>query len=98
VEEDQDPVSGKAVDRAFVPGDDRSHRRVVFAKHGLDLLRLGSVGERREAAEIGEHVAYFAAMRRQDRFLARRDDRVGDVRRKEALELTEALELGDLLI
>src|SRR5206468_4274544 len=94
----QDAVSGEAVYGAFVAGDDRAHRRVVFAEHRLDFFRLGSVGERREPAQIGEDVAYFAAMRRQDRLLARRDDRVGDVRRKEALELTEALELGDLLI
>ena len=55
---------------------------MVFTEHRLDFFRLGSVGERREPAQIGEDVAYFAAMRRQDRLLARRDDRVGDVRRR----------------
>ena len=32
VEENQDAVSGEAVDGAFVAGDDRAHRRVVFAE------------------------------------------------------------------
>ena len=55
-----------------------AHRGVVLAQHRLHLLGLGAVGERREAAQVDEHVADLAAMRREDRALAGGEDRVGD--------------------
>ena len=61
--------------RSSVPSylaDQGAHRRMVFAQHGLHLLGLGRIGERREAAQVDEHVADLAPMRREDRFLARR--------------------------
>ena len=97
VEEDEDAVAGETVDRAFVLGDERTHRRVIVAQHRFHFLRLGGVGERGEAAQVDEHVADLAPVRREDRLLAGRQDRVGDGGREEALQLAHALELGDLL-
>ena len=71
---------------------------MVFAEHRLDFFGLGAVGEGGEAAQIHEDIADFTAMRSKDRFFAGRDDRVGDRRREEALQLREPIELCELLI
>jgi hypothetical protein len=96
VEEDQDAIPSEAVDRAFVLRHEATHRVVEFPQHRFDLFRLGTVGEGRKATQIDEHVADFAAMRREDRFLSPGCYRLRDVRRKKVLELTQAIEFRDL--
>ena len=86
--------------RSTVPSnshDERAHRAVILAQHRFHFLGLRGVGERGEAAQVDEHVADLAPMRRKDRFLADREDRVRDCGREEALQLAHALDLGHLL-
>ena len=67
-----------------------------LAQDAHQLLRLDRVGEARPAAEVGEEHRDLAAMAAQDRLVARRDDRVGELRRQEAAQLPEPLQLLDL--
>ncbi len=96
VEEDQDPVAREAVDRPLVRVGDDAHRRMVVAQHRLHFLRLGMIGNGGEPAQVGEHVGDLPPMRREDRALAGGDDRVGDFRREEPLQLRQPLHLRDL--
>jgi hypothetical protein len=51
-----------------------------------------------KAAQIKKHVADLAAMGAQDRFLAAGGNCVRDVRRKEPPQLTQPVDLRDLLV
>ena len=55
VEEHQQPVPGEVLERAAVLDHQLAHRALVLAKDPEQLLRLGRLGERREAAEVAEH-------------------------------------------
>ena len=59
------PSPAKRSSVPLVLVDQRAHRRVVGVQHRLHLLRLGGVGERGEAAQVDEHVADLAAVRRR---------------------------------
>ena len=97
VEEHHDAVAREALERALVLEHDATHRRVVRVQHLHHLLGLGAVGERREAAQVDEHDADLAPVRRQQLLAAAGDDRLGDLRREEALQAAEPLELAELL-
>src|SRR2546426_8347712 len=52
VEEDHHAVPGEPLERALVLEDQSAHLRVVLAQYPHDLLGLGSLGERGEAAKV----------------------------------------------
>jgi len=54
VVERHDAIADVLVDSAAVPEDDLGHLRQVLAQHLGHLLRLQLLGQRREAADIGE--------------------------------------------
>ncbi len=86
VEEDHDAVAGEALERAFVFEDQPAHRRVVFAQHAHHFLGLGGFGEGGEAAQVEEHHRDLAPVALQRIVGAAGDDRVGQLRREEALQ------------
>jgi hypothetical protein len=69
---------------------------VEFAQHAHELLGLGGVGEARPAAHVREQHRDLPPMAAQDILVAGTDDRVGELRREEAAEPPEPLELLDL--
>ena len=69
---------------------------VELAEHLHQLLRLDRVDEARPSAEVGEEHRDLPAMAAEDRVVARRDDRVGELRREEPPQPPQPLELHDL--
>ena len=70
---------------------------MVLAQHAHHLLGLGRLGEGGEAAQVEEHDGDLAAVALQRILGAAGDDQLGELRREEALEPRQPLELGDLL-
>ena len=70
--------------------------RMKLAEYPHQLLRLDRVDEARPPAEVGEEHRELAAMAEQDRLVARRDDRLGELWREEPLEPPKPLDLPDL--
>jgi hypothetical protein len=69
-------------------------RRVVLAEHRHHLLRIGGLGEGGEAAQVEEHDRDLAAMALQRILGAAGDDQLGELRREEALQPADPLELA----
>ena len=67
-----------------------------LAEHPHQLFGLDRVREARPAAEVGEEHRDLPAVAGEDRLVAGRDDRLGELRREESLEALQALELLDL--
>ena len=97
VEQHHQAVAQKAFQRAFVLVDERAEARVIFAQHGHDLLGLGGLGERREAAQVAEHDGDVAAVALEHLLVAVAEDEFGDLRREEALEPAGAFDLRQLV-
>ena len=76
--------------------DEHAHLRVVLAQDRHDLFGLRRLGEGREAAQIEEHDGDLATMALQRILGAARENRLGELRREEALESAEIVELRDL--
>src|SRR5207302_10610458 len=70
---------------------------VIRAQDADDLLRLGGLGKGGEPAQVDEHDGDVAAMGLEGVGGTAGHDQLGEVRREEALETPERLELGDLL-
>ena len=70
---------------------------MVFAQHAHHFLGLGDLGECGEAAQVAEHDRDFAPVALSGSLAAAAEDRLGELRREEAAQLADALELGDLL-
>ena len=75
--------------RISLPGD-----LVILAQHAHDFLGLGDLGERGEAAQVEEHDGDFAAVALQRILGAAADDQLGQLRREEAPQAADALELA----
>ena len=89
------------VKRSRVPSwreDQLAHRGVILAQHRHDLLRLGRFGERSEAAQVEEHHRDLPPVATQRVLGAAGDDQLGELRREEALEPTQAAELLQLFV
>ena len=71
----------------------RADRRVVLAEHRHHLLRIGGLGERGEAAQVEEDDGDLAPVALQRILGAAGDDEVGELRREEALQPADPLEL-----
>src|SRR6266566_2413653 len=97
VEKDHHPVAGEALERALVVQYQPPHLPVILAQDAHDLLRLGGLGEGGEPAQVDEHDGDLAPMGLEGVGGAAGHDQLGEVRREEALETPEPLELGDLL-
>src|SRR5438552_15264005 len=95
VEERENRVAGEALERRLVLEHERTEGVVVLAQHAHDLLGRGDLRERGEAAEIAEHGGDLAPMALEE-LLVVRDD-LGDLRREEATQTLDPLELLDLL-
>ena len=65
VEEDHHAVAGEVLERAAVLGDRVAHHAVVLAEEAEELLGLGLLGERGEAAEVAEGDRDLAPMARE---------------------------------
>ena len=85
------------IERAFVTVDELAKRRVVFAQDRHYFLGLGDLGERRESAEVAEDYRDVAAMALQHLFVASGENKVDNLRREEAFEPTDPLDLDELL-
>ena len=88
------------VKRSSVPSCSRiscAHRGVVLAQHAHDLLGLGGLGEGGEAAQVEEDHGDLAPVGLERIVGAAGHDQLGELRREEALQPAEPLELGDLL-
>ena len=70
---------------------------MILAQHRHHLLGLGGLGESGEAAQVAEHHGDLAAVALEQLLVARRHDQLGELRRQEALQPADALDLGDLL-
>ena len=68
-----------------------------LAENSDQLLGLDCVCEARVPAQVTEQHRHLAPMATEDRFVARRHDRVGQLRREETLQLPQPLQLFDLL-
>ena len=77
--------------------DQPSHRCVILAQHGHHLFRLGGFGKAGEAAQIEEHHSHFAAMAHEGILRVAGNDEFGELRRHEALQARQPLELLHLL-
>ena len=77
--------------------DEIAERCVVLPEHLHHVLGLDRLGERREAAQVAEDDGDLAPVALEERVVARRDDELGELRRQEAAQPPEALELVDLL-
>ena len=97
VEQNQYAVANEAFQRAFKLMDQRAERRVVFPQNGHHLFGLGGLRKCREVAQIAEDDRNFAAMAFQRLQSRRRQDEIGDLRRKKSLEAASALDLDNLL-
>ena len=95
VEEDHDAVAGEALEGALVVEDQPAHRGVVFAEHAHHLLGIGGLGERGEAAQVEEDDGDLAPVALQRIVGAAGDDQLGELRREEALQPADPLELRD---
>ena len=98
VEEDHHPVAGEALEGAVVRKDQLAHLGVVLAEHAHHLLGLGRLGEGGEASQVEEHDGDLAPVGLQGIVGAARHDELGELRREEALEAAELLELAHLLL
>ena len=88
------------VKRSSVPSCSRTsapHRRVVLAERAHQLLGLGGLGERGEAAQVEEDDDDLAPVALQRVLGAAGDDQLGELRREEALQPADPLELRDPL-
>ena len=94
VEEHHQPVAGEPLQGALEAVDQLAERPVVLAEHPHDLLGLAGLGERREVAQVAEDHHDLAPVAVQERLVAGLDDQIGQLRREEASEPTEALELA----
>src|SRR5256712_4276343 len=95
VEEREDRVPGETLERRLELEHERTKGVVVLAQHAHDLLGLGDLRERGEAAEIAEHGGDLAPMALEERLVVRDDLR--DLGREEAAQALDPLELLDLL-
>src|SRR6516162_4864462 len=93
VEDDQQAVAGEMLQRALEAVDLLAETAVVVLQHGDDVLGLGALGERGEAAQVAEHDRYIAAVAFQERVVAGRHHELGDLRRQKALEPVHAAKL-----
>src|SRR5215472_10147426 len=98
VEEDHHAVAGEALQRALVLEDELAHLRVILAENAHDLLRLGRLREGGEAAQVEEHHRHLPPMGFERVVGPARQDQLGELRREEALESAELLELAHLLL
>ena len=96
VEEDHHAVAREALQRRFRGHHELAHLGVILAQHGHDLLGLRGLGEGREAAKIEEDHGDLAPVALQGILGASGHDHLGELGREEALELAQAVELGDL--
>jgi hypothetical protein len=98
VEKDHHAITGEPLQRPLVLEDELSHRLVVFAQDAHHLLRLGSLREAGEAAQVEKHDGDLPAMGPERVLGASRHDQFGQLRGEESLEPTEALDVSNLLL
>ena len=94
VEEDHHAVAGEALERALVRQDQPAHLRVVLAQHAHDLLRLGGLRERGEAAQVEEDHRDLAAVALERILGVAGHDQLGELGREEALAAARAARAG----
>src|SRR5207253_7490088 len=97
VEENHHPITREALERALVGEDQAAHLGVVLAENAHDLLWLSGLRERGEAAEVQERDCHLTSVALEGVLGAALDDQLGELRREEALESAEALDLRHLL-
>ena len=93
----QHAVADEAFERAFELMDQRAERSMILPQNGHHLFRFGGLSECREAAQIAENDCNFATVAFQRLQSRRRQDEIGDLRRKKSLEAASALDLDNLL-
>ena len=75
-----------------------SHRGVVLAEHVHHVLGLDGLRKGREATQVGEHDGDLPPVALEEGMVARGHDQVGKLRREEAAQPAEPLQLVDLLL
>src|SRR5206468_6411809 len=85
------------LERSFVLEDQLARDLVILAQHTHHLLGFRHLGESSEAAQVEEYDGDFATMTLQRIIGAAVDDEIRELRREEAPQSAEPLELADLL-
>ena len=91
-------LAAELLQRAAVGLDEAAHLLVVAAQHAHHLLGLGGVREGGEAAQVEDDDGDLAPVRGERIVHVAGDDALGQMRREEALELGQALQLPELLL
>ena len=98
VEDHQHGAAAELLQRAAVGLDELPHHLVVAAQQAHDLLGLGGVGEGGESAQVEDDDGDLAPVCRERIVHVAGHDALGQMRREEALELGQALQLAELLL
>ena len=93
VEKNHDAVAGETLQRAFVLQDQPAHGRMVFTEDAHHLLGIGGFGKGGEAAQVQKNDGNLAPVAFQRIIGATGDDQIGQLRRKEAFQATDLLQL-----
>src|SRR5579883_1079817 len=96
VEEDQDSVAHESLDGAAAVEDQRTHGLVIAAQESHHVLGLGGLGESREAPQIAHQRDDLAPMALHDAVAAGAGEKLGHLRRNEALQFSHPLDLAHL--
>src|SRR5262249_12875405 len=87
VEEHHQPVAREVLESPIVVGDQFAYRPVILPEHLEQFLRLRSLDETREAAEIREEHGDVGTVASQQLLPLRRGDQVRYRRREKARQL-----------
>ena len=98
VEDYQHGARAELLQGPAVRHDEAAHLAVVEAQQAHHLLGLGGVRERGEAAQVEDDDGDLAPAGGERIVHVARDDALGQMRREEALELGQALQLVELLL
>ena len=96
IEEDHQPVAGESLQRPLVLEDELAQGGVILAQNAHRVFRLNGLGEGCEAAQVAEDDGDLTTVTLEDRFVAFRDDEVGNRRRQKSPESPDPLDLSHL--
>ncbi len=78
--------------------DQRAHFTVILAQHAHHLFGIRGLGKLRETTQVKKHHRDFPPVRLEGILSSAGDDQVRQLRREEALEPSQTLELSNLVL